>query len=821
MINTSNPWNSLFSKEISLSLNNSNSQDTVSDNLKNPNIKSHSVSSSEDASFNLNMIFDNIPEDISLSDSTATNSKSTKQDNLNHHISSSSDLPSFFSSTEIPFPSSTKSVNVKKKTLNSMEKEYFRKKTPKIQKFPKIVNSSKLSQEKKHKKGFSNHLSKQNFNFKQDENFNLEYEYNEPKDDIDREAINPSLKTSKLSDIRWNQMRIPRSNNIYKDLSKKPKPLPYNHSNENSQRNFGGNKALQNMYNRMQSRNQFKNLEHLSQRQQKPEKIDLGFKKLAKQQNITAEHLQNFKSINNSIDNNNNNNNNNNLDDHSYFNNNSSENALKNNSQLHYFSQKYPHSAEKNFSSYLNKDLIKNSRFKNSRFKNQMKKNSIIRNPSTQADIQYKTTNNQYFHIPDIPPMKNKTEDSIRNVFGLKNLAFPENNSFQNRENINKNLHSLSKISSYPDINYASDHVPSPDISSERYNNPASRQFSRFQDYSNAQFSPVSKSSLNPASYIDSHQNDMNQQFLDRKQGMFTRSGNFDNLNSPGGSIYPNGLNYPVNLNYLNIPNYPNGSYNSNRFDHFNHFNHHNIPQSPYKEGYAREFPKNAYPQTSRFGFRSFDNSITNPAESSIYRPNIQVQSQFDYSSQPKKSFEQNNLGIQNPNSQFSGVSQRSFFQPPNLASRIQPLIVERQMIPLNQVYQRHENSNTFRQFNQEELTYPEPISQHQSEDFELRRSFIIETLSEMKSIAPLKIQILEMLNNKESISETELLRQIKKSGQYLGNVALGLMMFHLIEEFGSDMIQRSFSDGKYFYSLTSEFKQIIQHSYLNKEKSE
>ncbi|MHA1776627.1 MAG: hypothetical protein ACTSWC_07610, partial [Promethearchaeota archaeon] len=53
--------------------------------------------------------------------------------------------------------------------------------------------------------------------------------------------------------------------------------------------------------------------------------------------------------------------------------------------------------------------------------------------------------------------------------------------------------------------------------------------------------------------------------------------------------------------------------------------------------------------------------------------------------------------------------------------------------------------------------------------------------------------------------------REMKKSDRYIGTVALGLMMFHLIEEFGSDMIQRVDSDGRFTYSLSDDFKNLIK----------
>ncbi|MHA1673877.1 MAG: hypothetical protein ACTSYI_09630 [Promethearchaeota archaeon] len=175
-----------------------------------------------------------------------------------------------------------------------------------------------------------------------------------------------------------------------------------------------------------------------------------------------------------------------------------------------------------------------------------------------------------------------------------------------------------------------------------------------------------------------------------------------------------------------------------------------------------------------------------------------------------------------NPSSRYGSMqgnfhqNSSSQFNTPNLESRLVPLHLRDQISPLNQIVMRQEESRVMRQVQDNPLSYPEPELSHLPANEDLRESLIIETLLDLPKSEPVKHEILQLLLANGSISEIILLRKIKKSGRYMGRVALGLIMFHLIEEFGSDMIQRKFSERSYSYSVTERFKEIVATAMKN-----
>lgn len=71
------------------------------------------------------------------------------------------------------------------------------------------------------------------------------------------------------------------------------------------------------------------------------------------------------------------------------------------------------------------------------------------------------------------------------------------------------------------------------------------------------------------------------------------------------------------------------------------------------------------------------------------------------------------------------------------------------------------------------------------------------------------KYQILQILSDGSAHVDCRILRTIKKSGRYLGNVALGMILYNLRELFGTDSVTRTYSEGSYIYQLSPEFRAV------------
>ncbi|WP_371804732.1 hypothetical protein [Candidatus Lokiarchaeum ossiferum] len=111
------------------------------------------------------------------------------------------------------------------------------------------------------------------------------------------------------------------------------------------------------------------------------------------------------------------------------------------------------------------------------------------------------------------------------------------------------------------------------------------------------------------------------------------------------------------------------------------------------------------------------------------------------------------------------------------------------------------------------------PENSLQNMDPQERKTMIIEKLQFFEQSEVLKHQILKILHSStEGIADCQMLRKIKKSGRYLGSVALGMILYNMIESFGEDMVQKQYSHGSYVYSLSEEFRDLYQIALINSE---
>lgn len=114
------------------------------------------------------------------------------------------------------------------------------------------------------------------------------------------------------------------------------------------------------------------------------------------------------------------------------------------------------------------------------------------------------------------------------------------------------------------------------------------------------------------------------------------------------------------------------------------------------------------------------------------------------------------------------------------------------------------------------------PENSIQNMDPQERKTMIIEKLQFFEQNEALKHQILKILQDSvDGIADCQMLRKIKKTGRYLGSVALGMILYNMIESFGEDMIRKQYSHGSYVYSLSEDFRDLYQIALINAEDEE
>ncbi|MHA1519693.1 MAG: hypothetical protein ACTSRK_05865 [Promethearchaeota archaeon] len=514
----------------------------------------------------------------------------------------------------------------------------------------------------------------------------------------------------KLPEIQWNQAKT--HSNAWGNRSSKYSGNPqYNENSAVKPKiiSFGGNRALKNMYKRIQSRDQAKNI----QNQFSGRSSDtLGFQKLAARQNVTADCL------------------------------------------------------------YENPAQFANSRDQ---------KLGIPKLPNKRSTP---SMNNQYSNvgIPQGPKSSNLTP--VRGISSFQtDLPYQPSNNYGNTMNSPNNINN-SGFSSQQAANSQLPRNFSPALSNPIYS-------ARNDPYSGRE---------NESSYGS---------LRETRQNLHSLQGEIPN------EEYPYSRNSNGNSHFCNSRIPINEADYQSRFRSQNSYHQQSSGQQKYTRGFSnyginpRSFPSSPLPSKNyaAYGFQNHpESNSASPYSKSQYTPSqhsAQYPQQYSYT---MNSSRQNNFQ-QNPSSQF---------RTPNLESRLTPLQLADQISPMNQIMMRQEESRIMRQVQDNHLSYPEPEMANLPADKDLREALILETFLDIPKSEPVKHEILQFLLTSGPISETVLLRKIKKSGRYMGRVALGLIMFHLIEEFGTDMIQRKFSERTYSYSVSDRFKEIVATAMKN-----
>ena len=98
-------------------------------------------------------------------------------------------------------------------------------------------------------------------------------------------------------------------------------------------------------------------------------------------------------------------------------------------------------------------------------------------------------------------------------------------------------------------------------------------------------------------------------------------------------------------------------------------------------------------------------------------------------------------------------------------------------------------------------------------EDPEQREISIIENLHYIEQAEPVKLEVLRLLMDSERHPDCQLLREIKRN-RYMGTVALGMILYNLIETFGSDMISKNYEDGNDIYRISERFSGLLERAF-------
>ena len=98
-------------------------------------------------------------------------------------------------------------------------------------------------------------------------------------------------------------------------------------------------------------------------------------------------------------------------------------------------------------------------------------------------------------------------------------------------------------------------------------------------------------------------------------------------------------------------------------------------------------------------------------------------------------------------------------------------------------------------------------------EDPEQREIEIIENLHYIQQAEPVKLEVLKLLMDRNTHPDCQLLREIKRT-RYMGSVALGMILYNLIETFGSDMISKKYDEGNDIYSISERFSDLLEKTF-------
>ncbi len=126
----------------------------------------------------------------------------------------------------------------------------------------------------------------------------------------------------------------------------------------------------------------------------------------------------------------------------------------------------------------------------------------------------------------------------------------------------------------------------------------------------------------------------------------------------------------------------------------------------------------------------------------------------------------------------------------------------------INQLPEMNLDSSVFQESQTEKISTPPELS---PEEKAQRNTSILANLPIIQQNEPLKYLVLTILMDGRAHTETDLLRKLKKNGKFLGSVALGMLIYHMIEIFGTDMIDRTFPCEEAVYKLSDRFQQLCK----------
>ena len=194
-----------------------------------------------------------------------------------------------------------------------------------------------------------------------------------------------------------------------------------------------------------------------------------------------------------------------------------------------------------------------------------------------------------------------------------------------------------------------------------------------------------------------------------------------------------------------------------------------------------------------------------------------------------------NNLQKQNKErnfNHFNSISQRknyknytnaelsSFKLTSSSDPEIQANIIQNMEQPFNVSENQSRLFNSIKNNQQSFMQQAKDTKEQVELEPEIQKSEVLEILDNLQIGEPIKFKTLKILASatETGMAENKLLKSIKKE-QYMGTVTFGMIMYNILELFGSGMIKKENIAGRVHYTATPEFTEIFAEKYENKNE--
>ncbi len=295
--------------------------------------------------------------------------------------------------------------------------------------------------------------------------------------------------------------------------------------------------------------------------------------------------------------------------------------------------------------------------------------------------------------------------------------------------------------------------------------------------------------------------NTQNQESMNREPSNYSsRENNYENSSKNGFGFYNNRAN-------------------GNKSNQFENFIQKSNRRQNYNERNGQNQFTNDFNDSLRSNSQNYNNSINRNNNNNF--GSLQPDSRNFQNSNTRDNFHRKTLSLKERlykptlnNSGFQGYSQENKHNIEN--NYESPFQVENAKFQNDQ--QDHlsnfSQNNSLQNSLQDDLLYnTENKINEIEEEPEQREISIIENLHYIEQAEPVKLEVLRILMDRNKHPDCQLLRKIKRN-RYMGSVALGMILYNLIETFGSDMISKNYEEGNDIYHISERFSGLIERAF-------